>query len=732
MEDQRLFSIPSDRPLTLNPRLSAVQKAWQILGNQNDRDLAGKLLKMCYGINCEHLRFNPKSGDPEIDSSMLEYLPGSKRTVVLQICELGWLYRRVLSQLSNVEQGGNAVSMMEQTADKQGSILSQTLAAVIRHQLMEYTLLLAQLKAIIDDSAGQGGDSWAPGEFKRGSNYLTLRRMWVWLESSLDRMRLYACVLDTTQGLRGGALLRALWRLAMHGADNIANIVKELHHIVATPLLQMIHKWVLFGEIDDPCGEFFISLQPDYTQMKDSSSSKQQKVGMWRYKYAIITDALPPFVDEKLARSILRAGKSIDFLREFCHDQQWISENLEGQQGFQGIKDISQDSLQSIVQAAVSKIDSRVIEIVLCRFQFMKHCDALRRYLLGDEGDFLLALQDQLQLLVDNTIQQQQRLVQQEGSYQEGIETRALRQITQIELNEVLHKAVHDSWARLDDDNVIDRLNLTKMKTVTTLDSIWEVVGLRYCIRRERGGEDALETVFTGEVMDLYLRLANFQWKLHRIQFQLNAAIKGLMAAAKILNCGPLKKLYKTRNTSLWQVLRRNILWCHSMRHVCVAISHYVSVEVVGGAWQTFTAAIESASDLDEIIQAHQTYLDNMVHQAMLDRDSQNLFFDLQKLLELHKEGLAFANNVARLVAEMDGVCKARAAQRDGQFWKVSVQDLDQRYQGNLNSFYQQVESMERTFNIKHKNFVDVVRSVANQRGFNYLLLAMQRAGYGF
>eukprot|EP01025_Chloroclados_australasicus_P049787 TRINITY_DN5692_c0_g1_i5.p1 TRINITY_DN5692_c0_g1~~TRINITY_DN5692_c0_g1_i5.p1 ORF type:complete len:764 (+),score=79.73 TRINITY_DN5692_c0_g1_i5:141-2432(+) len=760
-EDQRLFSVGgtgsynAEKLLTLNPRLSAVQKAWQLLGNQNDRALAAELLNMCYGIDSCHLRFNPKTGDPEIDGSLAQYLPGAKRAMVLQICELGWLYRRVLTRINAVEIGANSKNIamnngqqnipqnvsggqLDQLVTKvKASILNQTLSAVIRHKLTEYTLLLAQLKAIIDGSNGSsldGDDSWAPGELKRGQNYLTLRRLWVWLESSFDRMRLYALVLDSTNGLRGGALLRALWRLAMHGADDNSAVVRELHDIVARPLVQMIHKWVLYGEIEDPYGEFFIYRVVEQKASSSESGSVRSSIPgcMWQNKYAINNNALPPFINEQLALTTLRAGKSIDFLREFCQDQQWISDNLEGSDHFQNLANFTQEGLHSIVQSVVSKIDARVVQIVEDRFHFMKHCDALRRYLLGDEGDFLLALLDQLQSLVDSTIEREQRLVRQEGSYQQAIETRALRQITQNELNEVLHKAVHDSWARLDDEHIIDRLYLAKMKTITTLDSVWEVVGLRYSIRRERGGEDPLETVFTSEAMDLYMRLAYFQWKLHRIQFQLNGAIKGLMGSAKILNCGPLKNAYSATDTPVWQVLRRYILWCHSMRHICCAVSHYVSVEVVGGAWQTFTSGVESASNLDEIIQCHQNYLEDMVHRALLDRESQNLFGELQKLLDLHKEGLAFANNVSRLVAEMDGVCRARAAQREGQFWKVNSQELDQRYQGTLNNFYQQVENMERTFNIRHENFMDTVKSMASQRGLHYLLLVMQRAGYGF
>jgi gamma-tubulin complex component 3 len=44
---------------------------------------------------------------------------------------------------------------------------------------------------------------------------------------------------------------------------------------------------------------------------------------MWREGYVLLHDQLPPMVDQDLAASILRSGKSIIFLRECCGDSSW-------------------------------------------------------------------------------------------------------------------------------------------------------------------------------------------------------------------------------------------------------------------------------------------------------------------------------------------------------------------------------------------------------------------------
>ena len=52
------------------------------------------------------------------------------------------------------------------------------------------------------------------------------------------------------------------------------------------------------------------------------------------------------------------------------------------------------EALERFVVEASSQVDSRLIEVLLGRFQLCKHCDAIRRYLLLGQGDFVQALMD--------------------------------------------------------------------------------------------------------------------------------------------------------------------------------------------------------------------------------------------------------------------------------------------------------------------------------------------------
>ena len=43
---------------------------------------------------------------------------------------------------------------------------------------------------------------------------------------------------------------------------------------------------------------------------------------------------------------------------------------------------------------STSQVDRRLIETLFNKFHFAKHCDAIRRYLLLGQGDFVQALMD--------------------------------------------------------------------------------------------------------------------------------------------------------------------------------------------------------------------------------------------------------------------------------------------------------------------------------------------------
>lgn len=78
---------------------------------------------------------------------------------------------------------------------------------------------------------------------------------------------------------------------------------------VCKPLYVMLSRWLLDGEINDPCKEFFI-------EAKTIISAER----LWHDKYHVRSSMVPSFITNSQAKKILATGKSINFLRQICKD----------------------------------------------------------------------------------------------------------------------------------------------------------------------------------------------------------------------------------------------------------------------------------------------------------------------------------------------------------------------------------------------------------------------------
>jgi gamma-tubulin complex component 3 len=96
----------------------------------------------------------------------------------------------------------------------------------------------------------------------------------------------------------------------------------------------MIRRWVFEGVLEDPSCEFFV-VPCSSSDTSSSSSSKSLPAAsaaaagsrdLWRDAYRLEPACVPPFINAELAETILRAGKSINFLRDACGDARWVQE----------------------------------------------------------------------------------------------------------------------------------------------------------------------------------------------------------------------------------------------------------------------------------------------------------------------------------------------------------------------------------------------------------------------
>ena len=526
------------------------------------------ILYVIQGIDGKHVRYNSAIDSYDVLDSVK--IPPSTRIMVRKISELGWLFHKVKSFISDCTDGYPAVD--------RGTI-AQAFCAALQDELSEFYKLLAVLESYSSNQIPQG-------------NYLSLRRLMVWLSEPTLRMRLMAVLVDSCRSLRGGAMAGAIHEYAQHGDPLVQEFMRRLLLRVCSPLFEMVRSWVLEGELDDLYKEFFIVSQP----VKAES--------LWQEGYKIESSMLPSFISSTLACRILRTGKSINFLRVCCDDKGWAKAASEAaahvgtttRRGSLGYGET--DALQALVVEAAKRIDRHLMDVIHGRYRFRDHCMAIKRYLLLGQGDFVQYLMDMV-----------------------GPElSEPANTISSFQLSGLLESAIRGSNAQYDDRDILDRLKV-KMMDHRDGDQGWDVFSLEY------DASVPLDTVFTASVMKRYLRIFNFLLKLRRVEHALIAVWK-TMKPNRILQ-------HLKANLEFPGMLRKCQVLRNEMNHFVTNLQYYIMFEVLEVSWAYFSEEMDEAKDLDDLLSAHEKYLGAILEKSLLGEKSKEINGTLFALLDI-------------------------------------------------------------------------------------------------
>ncbi|KAL9233031.1 hypothetical protein vseg_008074 [Gypsophila vaccaria] len=567
-----------------NIRDVAFREFTKLLREENEVSeevLVRDVLYACQGIDGSYVKFNDNVGGYVLSESIS--VPRATRVTIRRLCELGGLFRKVKRYISE---------SMERFPSADVGTVGQAFCAALQDEFTDYYKLLAVLEAQAVNPIPLVSETGNSG------NYLSLRRLSVWFAEPVVRMKLMAVLVDSCKVLKGGAMAGAIHMHAQHGDPLVHEFMNSLLRRVCSPLFEMVRSWVLEGELEDIFAEFFIVGQPVKVE------------SLWREGYRLHTGMLPSFISPSLAQSILRTGKSINFLRVCCEDRGWADAATEAAAaagtttGRGGLGYGETNALELLVAEAAKRIDKHLLDVIYNRYKFKEHCQAIKRYLLLGQGDFVQYLMD---------------IVGPELS--EPANT-----ISTFKLAGLLETAIRSSNAQYDDRDVLDRLRV-KMMPHNTGDRGWDVFSLDYDARVP------LDTVFTESVMTGYLRIFNFLWKLRRVEHALISAWKTMKP--NCISSHTFIKLQKAVKMKLLSTLRRcQVLW-DEMNHFVSNLQYYIMFEVLEVSWSNFSNEMEAAKDLDDLLAAHEKYLHSIVEKSLLGEKSRALYETLFVLFDL-------------------------------------------------------------------------------------------------
>jgi gamma-tubulin complex component 3 len=196
-------------------------------------------------------------------------------------------------------------------------------------------------------------------------------------------------------------------------------------------------------------------------------------------------------------------------------------------------------------------------------------------------------------------------------------------------LTGTLESAVRSTNAQFEEPDILNRLDV-RLLELSPGDTGWDVFSLDYHV------DGPISTVFTQETMLRYLRTFNFLWRAKRMEHCLASVWKAQASYNRHVH----------KMTEMAPVLYQCHLLTASMMHFIHQMQYYVTfevgyvvillswnillvftsvpaVQVLECGWADLEKAVVQAGDLDQVISAHTTFLNNITSRALLDPSSQ-------------------------------------------------------------------------------------------------------------
>ena len=272
-----------------------------------------------------------------------------------------------------------------------------------------------------------------------------------------------------------------------------------------------------------------------------------------------------------------------------------------------------EQDLSEIVGTISSAIDLRLLRLMENRFHIHTHFSALKKFMLLGQGDFVTGLMD-------------------------GVGPELKKRASNLfrhNLTGILEGAIRASNAQFEPNYVTDRLGVRLLEAAPG-DSGWEIFSLDYTV------DVPLNAIVDAEAMSKYRIAFHMLWRLKRVEWTLSIAWKQLTSFTH-LNSREISYHLKV-------VFHKCTLHRARMMHVVNNLCAFLMFEVMESAWVTLQEKIRSATCLNDVITAHEAYLNEILDKSLLAPQHEEINMMIQQLLQ---SILRFCNLEETLIAGM-------------------------------------------------------------------------------
>ena len=496
----------------------------------------------------------------------------------------------------------------------EGGLVAHALAAEMQELLSDWRTTVVQL------------------EHQRNLGRLSLQSAWFYVQPAVGAMSLLARISRRASSLRGASLLNEISREAATRAGDVAarNLCLRLLRAASAPYAKAVERWVYEGVVDDPYDEFLVI---ERAHLRKESLAEDYNATYWSQRYTLRSE-VPAFLGEGLAEKALTTGKYINAMRESRTTIHTTTTSSSYESSEFSLPPIPPDGLGRLalgggassagsgthaarINAAHRHASVGLLRAVLGDGDLHGRLRAMKRYFLLDKGDFLVHFTD---------------------NAGEELARRA-PDISVSRLQSLLELSLKLSTASTDPHNDDLTCSLERQGIIHQLLSIHVTGGAKgYAPADADLDLDENAAQMTPKEA---LRLTGFEtfaldynapWPVSLVLSR-RAITKYQLLFRHVFHC----KHVERRLCEAWQThqatraaaaqttgagdggsLGRAYVLSQRMLHFLQNFTYYLMCEVVEPNWHAFETALRDAQSVDELIDAHERFLDACMKEGML------------------------------------------------------------------------------------------------------------------
>ena len=473
----------------------------------------------------------------------------------------------------------------------ESGLVSHALCEAITSLLREYKLKITQVSAELDK-----------GE-------LTLQKLWFYIQPCIRTLECLDKFVEEAEKLKGGALLNTIFKSMLAASDAIhKKLFTFLLEKASVPYLDMLSKWIYFGEIEDPYEEFLVK---ERRELSKENLHKDFNDKYWDQRFEFREAQIPLFL-QKLTAKVLFTGKYLNVIRECGRTVHCpYSEELDPKKNTKLLSNIgNQREFLEPIEHAYDWASKQLLTLILDEQQLVNRIKSIKHYFFLDHGDFFVHFMD---------------------SAQEELE-KHYNNVSREKLESLLELSLRTSSTNSDPFKDDVSCGLTT-----------------YALREQLYAMHSISENMAADIQPLFTMNENFQglgnfvldykvrWPLTLI-ISRKALTKYQLIFRHLFYCKYVERQLSntwilhqsTKDLSLHKTFLSSYCLRQRMLHFVKNYVYYMTVEVLEDKWHRFLEGLKNVQTVDEIMSMHTVFLDECLKECLLM--DQELFRILDKI----------------------------------------------------------------------------------------------------